>query len=49
MRQAHLRPRDAQDLPALVEFAQFTQGHTGLSELRAHFDDRVARFLAGAP
>lgn len=40
--------RDAEDLPALVEFAQFTQGHTGLAELRAHFDDRVARYLAGA-
>ncbi|NUT51149.1 MAG: hypothetical protein HOV94_28165, partial [Saccharothrix sp.] len=37
--------RDAEDVPALVEFARFTEGTTGLAGLRAHFDDRVARFL----
>ncbi|CAM3593064.1 hypothetical protein KIPE111705_16010 [Kibdelosporangium persicum] len=39
--------RDAEDVPALVEFARFTEGRTGLAELRAHFDDRIARFLEG--
>ncbi|MFC0111029.1 hypothetical protein [Kibdelosporangium aridum] len=39
--------RDAEDVPALVEFARFTEGHTGLAELKAHFDDRIARFLEG--
>ncbi|MBP2326644.1 hypothetical protein JOF56_007029 [Kibdelosporangium banguiense] len=39
--------RDAEDVPALVEFAGFTEGRTGLDELRAHFDDRIARFLEG--
>ncbi|MFF5212905.1 hypothetical protein [Streptosporangium sp. NPDC000396] len=37
--------RDAEDLPALVELAQFAQGRTGLAELRAHLAVRVARFL----
>ncbi|MEV6106699.1 hypothetical protein AB0M28_18560 [Streptomyces sp. NPDC051940] len=37
--------RDAEDLPALVELAQFATGRTGLTELRAHLDARVARFL----
>ncbi|MEU4446148.1 hypothetical protein AB0K14_34310 [Actinosynnema sp. NPDC050801] len=37
--------RDAEDVPALVEFARFTEGTTGFAGLRAHFDDRVARFL----
>ncbi|OKI21099.1 hypothetical protein A6A25_36855 [Saccharothrix sp. CB00851] len=37
--------RDAEDVPALVEFARFTEGRTGFADLRAHFDDRVARFL----
>ena len=34
--------RDAEDLPALVELARFAEGRTGLAELRAHLDDRVA-------
>lgn len=38
--------RDAEDLPALVELAQFSQGRTGLAELRAHLSGSVARFLA---
>ncbi|MGW2561861.1 hypothetical protein ACWCXB_21930 [Streptomyces sp. NPDC001514] len=38
--------RDAEDLPALVELAQFAEGRTGLGELRAYLDRRVARFLA---
>ncbi|MFE2757662.1 hypothetical protein ACFXGA_37240 [Actinosynnema sp. NPDC059335] len=37
--------RDAEDVPALVEFARFTEGRAGVADLRAHFDDRVARFL----
>ena len=37
--------RDAEDVPALVEFARFTEGTTGFAELRAHFDGRVAKFL----
>nr|WP_083466972.1 hypothetical protein [Kibdelosporangium sp. MJ126-NF4]CEL20163.1 FIG01124314: hypothetical protein [Kibdelosporangium sp. MJ126-NF4]CTQ97388.1 FIG01124314: hypothetical protein [Kibdelosporangium sp. MJ126-NF4] len=39
--------RDAEDVLALVEFARFTEGRTGITELRTHFDDRVARFLEG--
>ncbi|WP_202819167.1 hypothetical protein [Actinosynnema sp. ALI-1.44] len=39
--------RDAEDVPALVEFARFTEGRTGLAELRAHFDDRITRFKEG--
>ncbi|MER8184615.1 hypothetical protein [Kitasatospora sp. NPDC094015] len=38
--------RDAEDLPALVEIAQFAEGRTGLAELTAHLDARIARFLA---
>ncbi|MCE6999048.1 hypothetical protein LZG04_30225 [Saccharothrix sp. S26] len=37
--------RDAEDVPALVEFARFTEGTTGFAELRARFDGRVAKFL----
>lgn len=37
--------RDAEDVPALVEFARFTEGRTGFADLRAHFDARVAKFL----
>ncbi|MFF3325959.1 hypothetical protein [Streptomyces sp. NPDC002889] len=40
--------RDAEDLAALVEIAQFTEGRTGLAELRAHLDERTGRFLEGA-
>ncbi|MGW9439717.1 hypothetical protein [Streptomyces sp. NPDC055607] len=39
--------RDAEDLAALVEIAQFAQGRTGFTELRAHLDRRVEAFLAG--
>jgi hypothetical protein len=34
--------RDAEDLPALVELAQFSQGRTGLAELRAHLAGSAA-------
>ncbi|WP_214416680.1 hypothetical protein [Sphaerisporangium fuscum] len=37
--------RDAEDLPALVELAQFAEGRTGLAELKAYLDARTARFL----
>lgn len=37
--------RDAEDLPTLVELARFAEGRVGLAGLRAHLDDRVARFL----
>ncbi|GAA2081664.1 hypothetical protein GCM10009801_40810 [Streptomyces albiaxialis] len=37
--------RDAEDLPALVELAQFAEGRTGLPELRAYLDRRVELFL----
>lgn len=37
--------RDAEDLPALVELARFAEGRVGLDRLRAHLDDRAARFL----
>jgi hypothetical protein len=37
--------RDAEDLVALTELARFAEGRTGLSELRAHLDRRVAAFL----
>ncbi|MFF3754042.1 hypothetical protein ACFYYH_26860 [Streptomyces sp. NPDC002018] len=41
--------RDAEDLPALVEIAQFAEGRTGLAELRAYLDRRAERFVdAGA-
>lgn len=39
--------RDAEDLPALVQLARFAEGRTGLTELRAHLDERVRRFLGG--
>jgi len=35
--------RDAEDLPALVELAQFAEGRTGLAELIAYLDTRAAR------
>ncbi|MER5352712.1 hypothetical protein ABT093_20560 [Kitasatospora sp. NPDC002551] len=38
--------RDAEDLPALVEFARFAEGRTGLAELTEHLAARTARFLA---
>ncbi|WP_199549986.1 hypothetical protein [Streptomyces sp. N35] len=38
--------RDAEDLPALVELAQFAEGRTGLAELRAYLDERVKAFTA---
>lgn len=45
--------RDAEDLPALVEIAQFSEGRTGPAELHAYLDRRVARFIdvnrAGGP
>ncbi|TWF73614.1 hypothetical protein FHX73_15227 [Kitasatospora viridis] len=37
--------RNAEDLPSLVELARFAEGRTGLAELRAHLDARVAAFL----
>jgi hypothetical protein len=37
--------RDAEDLPALVELAQFAEGRTGLPELEAHLAERVGAFL----
>jgi hypothetical protein len=37
--------RDAEDLPALVELAQFAEGRTGLAELQTHLADRVGTFL----
>ncbi|WP_175411083.1 hypothetical protein [Streptomyces sp. TRM64462] len=40
--------RDAEDLPALVEIAQFAEGRTGFAELRAYLDRRVALFLGDA-
>ncbi|WP_233509839.1 hypothetical protein [Actinomadura craniellae] len=40
--------RDAEDLPALVELAQFAEGRTGLAELRAHLSRRIDRFLGEA-
>lgn len=41
--------RDAEDLPALVELAQFARGRTGLTELRAHLAASVTRFLDPEP
>ncbi|MEV0696381.1 hypothetical protein AB0I53_00455 [Saccharopolyspora sp. NPDC050389] len=35
--------RDAEDLPALVELAQFAEGRTGLAELTGYLDTRAAR------
>ncbi|MFF4242476.1 hypothetical protein ACFYYL_41970 [Actinomadura geliboluensis] len=40
--------RDAENLATLVELARFAEGRVGLAKLRAHLDDRAARFL-GAP
>src|SRR5262245_63179649 len=37
--------RDAEDLVALVELAQFADGRTDLAELRAHLARRVGDFL----
>ncbi|MFJ6556683.1 hypothetical protein ACIQNT_31285 [Streptomyces luteogriseus] len=39
--------RDAEDLPPLVELAQFSEGRTGLAELIAYMDTRAARMLSG--
>ncbi|MFF8956913.1 hypothetical protein [Streptomyces sp. NPDC014894] len=36
--------RDAEDLAALVEIAQFAEGRTGLAELQSYLDRRVERF-----
>ncbi|MBO8190140.1 hypothetical protein ITI46_00165 [Streptomyces oryzae] len=38
--------RDAEDLPALVEVAQFAEGRTGLAELTAYMYARAARMLS---
>ncbi|MFC5661427.1 hypothetical protein ACFP3U_00365 [Kitasatospora misakiensis] len=38
--------RDAEDLPALVEFARFAEGRTDLAELTAHLAARTEHFLA---
>ncbi|MEU9704873.1 hypothetical protein [Streptomyces sp. NPDC047981] len=40
--------RDAEDLAALVEIAQFAEGRTGLAELLAFLDRRVELFLKEA-
>ncbi|MFE5620334.1 hypothetical protein [Streptomyces sp. NPDC056524] len=40
--------RDAEDLAALVEIAQFAEGRMGLAELRAYLDRRVELFLREA-
>ncbi|MFJ7207009.1 hypothetical protein ACIQWR_26185 [Streptomyces sp. NPDC098789] len=40
--------RDAEDLPALVELAQFAEGRTGLAELITYMDTRAA-LLMGVP
>lgn len=41
--------RDAEDLPALVEIAQFSEGRTGPAELYAYLDRQVARFVHDDP
>ncbi|WP_406449405.1 hypothetical protein OG782_09930 [Streptomyces sp. NBC_00876] len=41
--------RDAEDLPALVEIAQFSEGRTGPAELHAYLDRQVARFVTADP
>ncbi|MCO5994247.1 hypothetical protein [Actinoallomurus rhizosphaericola] len=41
--------RDAENLVALVELAQFAEGRTGLPELRAHLARRVEDFLREGP
>ncbi|MFG2623787.1 hypothetical protein [Streptomyces sp. NPDC048473] len=38
--------RDAEDLPALVEIAQFAEGRTGPAALYAYLDRQVARFMS---
>lgn len=40
--------RDAEDLPALVELAQFAEGRTAAAELTAYLDARAKRFLQEA-
>lgn len=40
--------RDAEDLPALVELAQFAEGRTGLAELTAHLKARTEQFLGAS-
>jgi hypothetical protein len=37
--------RDAEDIPALVEFAQLASGTGELAVLRSHLARRTARFL----
>ncbi|MFJ3669495.1 hypothetical protein ACIPSE_23875 [Streptomyces sp. NPDC090106] len=39
--------RDAEDVPALVEIAQFAAGRTGLAELTAYLDARARRLTGG--
>ncbi|MEW2159791.1 hypothetical protein AB0950_31610 [Streptomyces sp. NPDC007189] len=39
--------RNAEDLPSLVELAQFAEGRTGLAELIAYMDTRAARMTSG--
>ncbi|MDA3644556.1 hypothetical protein LZ318_23270 [Saccharopolyspora indica] len=39
--------RDAEDLPALVELAQFATGRTGLADLIGYLDSRADRLLGG--
>ncbi|MGW6460308.1 hypothetical protein ACWF94_31040 [Streptomyces sp. NPDC055078] len=39
--------RDAEDLAALVEIAQFAEGRTSLAELQDYLDRRIGRFLRG--
>ncbi|MEU9095492.1 hypothetical protein [Streptomyces sp. NPDC048428] len=41
--------RDAEDLPALVEIAHFSEGRTGPAELYAYLDRQVARFVNDDP
>ncbi|WP_017592989.1 hypothetical protein [Nocardiopsis potens] len=38
--------RDAAALPSLVELARFGEGSSGLADLRAHLDRRVAAYIA---
>ncbi|GAA0913048.1 hypothetical protein GCM10009549_25840 [Streptomyces thermoalcalitolerans] len=40
--------RNAEDLPALVEIAQFAEGRTGLTDLTAYLDARAARLAAAS-
>lgn len=40
--------RDAEDLPALVEIAEFAEGRTGLTELYTYLDRRTADFTGGS-